>query len=203
MYPSFQLSSNAQLSKEPACYGELQWLVLYTLPQKEKKVYLELIKREFEVFLPLHNVVRQWSDRKKTLSVPLFPNYIFVKTDQREMWSALKIQGALRYISFGGAPAVVGELEIELVKKLLYHNVAIKNEESFDFYQRGEKVKVKEGPFKGFEGEILERKSTTRLYLQLLTINRIVSIDVALNCLEKINNFSWKGEFAKWVDGED
>ncbi len=144
------------------------------------------MKRQFEVFLPSHKVVRQWSDRKKTLDVPLFPNYVFVRTTLGKMWSALNIGGASRIITFDGVPAVVSDREIQVVKTLLCYSAEIKNEEGV-LCLKGEKVRVKEGPFTGFQGEVLNKKSTTRLYIELQAINRIVSIEIDAALLEKIS----------------
>ena len=55
-----------------------KWLVFYTKSRQEKKVRDILLRRGFEVFLPLQKVMRQWSDRKKKVEVPLFNAYIFV-----------------------------------------------------------------------------------------------------------------------------
>jgi transcription antitermination factor NusG len=54
------------------------WHVVYTMPNSERKVATAIAEMGIEPYLPLHKVMRQWSDRKKKLLVPLFPNYVFV-----------------------------------------------------------------------------------------------------------------------------
>jgi hypothetical protein len=51
---------------------EKHWLVIYTKPRAEKKVNERLLEEGFETYLPLQKVIRQWSDRKKKVEVPLF-----------------------------------------------------------------------------------------------------------------------------------
>ena len=61
------------------------WYVLYTKSNCEKKVAELLNKRGVETYCPINKVYRQWSDRRKQLSVPLFTSYVFVKTEEPEL----------------------------------------------------------------------------------------------------------------------
>ena len=55
------------------------WWALYTRHQHEKAVAEMLSAKGFEVFLPLYDSQRRWKDRKMTISLPLFPCYLFVR----------------------------------------------------------------------------------------------------------------------------
>jgi transcriptional antiterminator RfaH len=56
----------------------------YTLRRSERKVSVDGSQYGSGILLvPLIKVVRQWSDRKKKLEVPLFLNYVYVKIDSR------------------------------------------------------------------------------------------------------------------------
>jgi len=61
---------------------EKKWFVFYTKSRQEKKVNELLLKRGFEPFLPMQAIVRQWSDRKKKVVVPLFNSDIFVCVEE-------------------------------------------------------------------------------------------------------------------------
>ena len=43
------------------------WYALYTKSRHEKKVYEELVAQNIEAYIPIHTVIKQWSDRKKRL----------------------------------------------------------------------------------------------------------------------------------------
>ena len=60
----------------------MPWYVIYTKPKNEKKVAERLQQIEIEVFCPLVTVVKQWSDRKKKIQIPLFNSYVFVFIDR-------------------------------------------------------------------------------------------------------------------------
>ncbi|CAN0601278.1 unnamed protein product, partial [Ectocarpus sp. 12 AP-2014] len=55
------------------------WYVLYVKPKNEKKVAERLLSHQIEVYCPMIKEVKQWSDRKKTIEVPLFKSYVFVQ----------------------------------------------------------------------------------------------------------------------------
>ena len=57
---------------------ERHWLVIYTKPRSEKKVSQRLKEMGIMIFCPTVTTVRQWSDRKKKVEVPLFNSYVFV-----------------------------------------------------------------------------------------------------------------------------
>src|ERR1035441_10918918 len=51
--------------------GRPQWVLLFVHANRERKVAEGLQTKGYEVFLPMHTVRRQWSDRVKTYDAPL------------------------------------------------------------------------------------------------------------------------------------
>ncbi|MEP2237757.1 MAG: transcription termination/antitermination NusG family protein [Maribacter sp.] len=60
------------------------WYVLYVKPKNEKKVAERLSAHQVDVYCPMIKEVKQWSDRKKTIEVPLFSSYVFVNISECE-----------------------------------------------------------------------------------------------------------------------
>ncbi len=56
----------------------MPWYVLYTKSRNEKKLTQLLSEKGFDVYCPLQETVKQWSDRKKKVQEPIFKSYIFV-----------------------------------------------------------------------------------------------------------------------------
>src|ERR1035438_442453 len=50
-----------------------QWFLLMVRRSSEAIIARSLQAKGFEVFLPMHIVVREWSDRTKRYSTPIFP----------------------------------------------------------------------------------------------------------------------------------
>lgn len=166
------------------------WYVVYTYPNSEKKVYNELMRRKMRALLPTRKEVRQWSDRKKNVEVPLFPNYVFIKTPSEQMWMVLTIPGVARFVAFNGVPAVVKESEIDWIKEIMLNSKVEANEIS-GF--KGEKVQVKQGPLKGLIGRVLDKKGMTRLYVELEAIQQTISIEIDSILLESMEEACEKG----------
>jgi transcriptional antiterminator RfaH len=150
-----------------------RWYVVYTYPNSEKKVHTHLVQKNITCFLPLQRVKRQWSDRTKIIEVPLFPNYIFVYTTNRERFKVLDIPGVSRYIMYNGGPATISENEITTIKKMMIDKEAI-----LEQYIDGEAVNIIDGPFNGLTGIIFERKGKTRFGVKIEAINRAISVEL-------------------------
>jgi transcription antitermination factor NusG len=159
------------------------WYVIYTYPQSERKICNELGKREITAYLPTRKETRIWSDRKKKVEVPVFPNYVFVKVPAKEMWGILKLQGVVRFISFEGAPAIIKESDMDLVKKITTgYNAVCSN----DFNVEGDIVRVKQGPLEGLTGKVVRKMGSTRLFVELETVRQAICIEIDAALLSKV-----------------
>ena len=97
------------------------WYAVYTRSRHEKVVAEELWQRKIEVFLPLRSVISKWKDRRKEVQFPLFPGYIFVRTDVREhRLDILKVPSVVRIIGFNNEPAPIPAEQVDAVKTLVF-----------------------------------------------------------------------------------
>ncbi len=69
------------------------WYALNVRPRFEKYVRTHLEDKGYEVFLPTYTATRRWSDRVKSVSLPLFPSYIFCKFDVHARFPILVTPG--------------------------------------------------------------------------------------------------------------
>lgn len=162
--------------------AETDWFVVYTYSQYEKKILKEFERNHIESFLPLQKVVRQWSDRKKKVEVPLFPNYIFVRTTIQNMWQVLKVSGVIKFITHDGKPIPVLNEKINAIRKLDNQEVEVTNE----LFAEGDEVKVVGGPMSGSRGVLVEKKGKSRLAIQVEIMKQSVLVDISPNYLEKL-----------------
>lgn len=161
---------------------DLKWFVLFTKPKHERVVNENLKKRGISTFLPEHYVMRQWSDRKRKLLMPLFPGYLFVKAHAVD-YSIAKVSGVIRYLFFHGKPATVTEREISLIQRLLEHEPTETND---DYTIPGQRVKVVQGPFEGETGIFVRKEGQTRLYIELESLSKFVSVSLPAQYIVKI-----------------
>lgn len=133
----------------------MNWYALYTKPRNEKKVEEQLLKMGVETFCPKISVVKQWSDRKKRVSQPLIPSYVFIKIKEQERDLVFSVSGVVRYLFFLGKPAIIKESEINAMKETLNHDF---KEVGVMDLEKGQKFTIEEGTFKGQEVTFLEQK---------------------------------------------
>ncbi len=154
------------------------WFALYTKPRHEKRVLEQLERKELEAYLPLHSVLRQWSDRRKWVDEPLFRSYIFIKGNSVERYEALRSYGALRLVSFRNRPIEVWEEEIERIKLMLKEAPCL---ERTDYFTPGSPVRIMRGPLAGLEGVLQETRNDHRVVIRIESVRQAVrfSVDVA------------------------
>ena len=155
-----------------------RWYALYTKSRAEKKVYIELKERGMEVYLPLVKTLRQWSDRKKKVEIPLIPSYVFVFVNQKEYRKALEVNGAVCYITFEGKPVPIPEDQINILKLVVENKMPAKATQ--EDLLPGKEVKIISGPLKGKSGEIMETGRQQRFLVRIaIGFNLIVDIEGA------------------------
>jgi len=161
-----------------------KWLVFYTKSRWEKKVEKYLSQFGFEPYLPLHKVVRQWSDRKKKLETPLFNSYIFVYDYEHRIQDVLKVPGISWNIRHNGKPAVLRDSELEMIKRFISSGLFLETT-SVANLEPGDRVKVIDGPLRGAVGYYSGPYSQEKFYVILETIDQALRVSIDKKLLKK------------------
>jgi transcriptional antiterminator RfaH len=103
-----------------------KWFVLCTKPRNELKVTERLTRIGIEVYTPTKIEVRQWSDRKKKVLLPLLPSMVLVKLLEKEVETVFDVPGAVRFLFEHGKRASVSNEEVLAMKS--YLEITIKKE---------------------------------------------------------------------------
>ena len=149
-----------------------KWYVIYTRSRNEKKTASILEKSGVEVYCPIIKEVRQWSDRKKTIEVPLFSSYLFVSLAPCERELVFEAPGVVRYLFWLDRPAIVKDHEIKTLKTWLSGEVLSAKVQDL---KAGDSLSIQEGPFKGKNG-VIEHINSNRIQLVLKELGLKVSI---------------------------
>jgi transcription antitermination factor NusG len=160
------------------------WYAIYTRSRSEKKT-AELMKQcGYQVYLPLIKTLRQWSDRKKWVEIPLISSYIFVNVSLREYYAILDTPGVVCYVTFEGKAAPIRNSDIEALKMAINKNIPIKL--IAKPLKKGQKVKIIDGPMKGAEGEYVESRHKTNFIINLSQIGFSLKLEINANDVVKI-----------------
>ncbi|MCB1144618.1 MAG: UpxY family transcription antiterminator [Leptospiraceae bacterium] len=160
-------------------YDEANWFALYTKPRTEKKLNALLRKHSVDSYLPLIPTKKKWSDRIKTIELPLFTSYLFVKIKYREeALKVLKLPQSVGFVFQQGKPAILDEEEIEIIKMSVEEfpdRIKVREEEMF---QKGREVKIHTGPFAGRNAIIEKIKNKVFVVLKVKSIQKTLLIEV-------------------------
>lgn len=160
------------------------WYLVYSKPQQEEIALANLVRQNYGVYLPRVRQVRKRQGRFGTTIQPLFPRYLFISLDvQADNWGPIRSTlGVAALVRFGQEPARVPDELIDFLKAresgVGLHEWA---EQTFEI---GQRVRVMEGAFRGFEGILLARTSRERVLLLLDILGTRVRASISLVQLE-------------------
>ena len=159
----------------------LYWYVIYTYPNQERKIHSLLTHQDLIAYLPMHQVMRQWSDRVKAVMMPMFPNYLFVHIPDTDRARVLQVPGVARFIAFEGHPAIIAADEIEMIRRLENTTVALESH-----LLTGDRVQITQGPFAGLEGVLFRRLGKAQFGIRLDGLRQALSLEICETYLKKL-----------------
>jgi transcription antitermination factor NusG len=164
--------------------SEDKWYAVYTNPRAEKQVYERLAENKIEAYLPLIKTIRQWSDRKKLIEVPLLTSYIFVKTSPKYFPLIYKTYGVVKFVSFEGKPVAIPEKQIDILRLLIDSNTEI--EVTSQSFAKGDNVEVVSGALAGITGELINIGSNSRFVVRIDKLDQNLILKIPKTFLRKI-----------------
>jgi len=173
--------------------GDSAWCALYTRHQHEKTVAEMLTAKGLEVFLPVYNSVRVWKDRKKTLTLPLFPCYVFVRGGVHQRLQVVTTPGVHMILCNGDEVAAIPEDQIEAIRRTVEGKMRV---EPHPFLNCGERVRVKRGTLEGVEGILVRKKNQFRLVLCVDMVAQCMAVEVEASDVEPVALSSRSGVVA-------
>jgi transcription antitermination factor NusG len=171
------IESNAVFPGPGIAGEESHWFAIHTLARHEKRVAQQLQENGVLTFLPLMQQVRQWSDRRTKVEVPLFSCYAFVRTVQRaeERLRVLRIPGVLGFVGSERIGTPIPNEEIENLQ------TAIRKRAPFAFHPYltvGKRVRIRGGSLEGVEGILVRQGADQSLIVSVELLHRSISIRV-------------------------
>lgn len=149
------------------------WYLIYTRPRQERKVFRELNDLSIPCFLPETQTVKQWNDRMKKQTIPLFPSYVFLNLDNLEnYYRAMDVNGFVTYVRFGKHLAIAREETIEDIRLLVDHSRELTVFSGY--YKSGQMVNIQNGPLAGRTFEVVEHRRKNVIILRVNLLNQFV-----------------------------
>jgi transcription antitermination factor NusG len=153
------------------------WYSLHTRPRHEKIVAQRLQERGVSTYLPLVTEVHRWSDRKKSVQMPLFSCYVFAKftPNRAERLRVLRVEGVFGLVGSGGEGSPIPEDQIDAVRNLVEGDIPWS---SHPFLKIGQRVRICSGALNGLEGILVSRNGDRTLVISVDAIQRSLAVRV-------------------------
>jgi transcriptional antiterminator RfaH len=164
----------------------ISWYALRSKPRKEETLWRQLRSQEVEVFYPQIRVQPVNPRARKVRAY--FPGYMFVYADLEAtglsyfQW----MPHSAGLVAFGGEPAQVPEALINAIRRRV-KEISEAGGELFDGLKKGDSVKIKGGPFEGYEAIFdarIDGNERVRVLLKLLS-DRNITVELDSGQIEK------------------
>ncbi|MFO7643464.1 MAG: UpxY family transcription antiterminator, partial [Desulfosarcina sp.] len=161
------------------------WFALHTKSRFENVVNEGLTKKTVEVFLPKITVKSRRRDRHKMIRVPLFPGYLFVRTDLNPYRHVeiLKTTGAVRLIGNIRGPLPIADATIDSLKIMVCADGDVITGTRF---KKGDRVMVINGPFAGVTGVFSSYRGEGRVIVNIEALGQFAAVNVDAADVEKL-----------------
>ena len=148
-----------------------QWYVVHSQSGYEAKVQLNMHSRIqsmhmedriYEIVIPMEDVVEFKAGRKQTVKKKVFPGYILVRCEMDDdTWFCIRntpgVTGFVGQSQKGQKPTPLSRREVETFLSAKGDGKAAPKRKAPKLeYEVGEGVRVKEGPFADFSGQVAE-----------------------------------------------
>ena len=153
-----------------------RWYAIRVQSKFESVASEVLLGKGYKSFLPLYKSVRRWSDRKKTLEMPLFPGYLFCCFNPADrMLPIISTPGVIGVVSAGRSPLPIDDDEIAGLQLMLRSGV---EPEPWPYLNSGTKVLIELGPLAGLEAIVVENLNRWRVVVSVELLQRSVAAEI-------------------------
>jgi transcription antitermination factor NusG len=150
------------------------WWAMYTLARQEKKLMRELALQKLAFYAPvIQRRYRSPNGRLRTSYEPLFSNYVFVCGDENSRYRAVCSGCVSRVMPVSQPLELVADLR--QIRDLILTEAPLSPESRLE---PGQRVRIRNGAFAGYEGVIVRREKEVRLQIYVRFMEQGVSVSI-------------------------
>lgn len=154
-----------------------KWFIAIVNNRSERTVAEKLAKLDIESYVPVQEEMRVWANGKRArVERVMIPSKVFIHCTERERRDIVNLPYIFRFMTNKAGSsegklskplAVVPDYEMDQLKFMLGAPDA--NVAFTEAFVKGEKVRVRRGPFRGLVGVVLEDAAsrTSHLYVNI------------------------------------
>lgn len=154
-------------------YTNKNWYLLYCKSREEGRAQTNLENQGVESFFPTIQIEKILRKQKIVVDEALFPSYLFVYIDpEHPVFPRIRsTRGVFDFVRFGGKVTTVPNLLVDQLKNLSkeLHQAGVTPKKLFE---KGDKIEIKSGPFKGIKAIYSCHDGLERSILLLNILNK-------------------------------
>lgn len=164
-----------------------KWYPIFTQINKEFFLKNEIERLGFETYLPITKKNIRHARKTTNVLKPLFPRYLFVFIDKEiDNWFFLNTTQGVEYFLKNNNRILSVENDIITNLKNLEKQKGYIDISDFFKFKKGDIIKVKEGPFKGFFGKFSKYTNNKKFNLFISLFNRELNITLPGSFFEPV-----------------
>lgn len=173
-----------------------EWYVVHTQTGHENKVRVNVKKRadikglsEYisQILIPAERVSEVRSGKKSIVQRKFFPGYILIEMELNDQtWYLIRhTPGVTGFVGSGGKPIPLHNSEMKNILKQVQERTAKPKPKII--FEKGEAVRVKEGPFVNFDGTIEEiNPAKGKLKVMVSIFGRVTPVELEYWQVERV-----------------
>jgi transcription antitermination factor NusG len=151
------------------------WYALRVKARYEQTIASILEEKGYASLSPTYSTKRVWSDRVKTVQVPLFAGYLFCAFEAHTRLPILTTPGVLHIVGTEAGPTAVDAAEIAALTALVRSGLKA---QPCPYLTPGQRVYLDGGPLAGVEGVVVTRNNRQQLVISITLLQRAVAAEV-------------------------
>lgn len=165
------------------------WYAVQVRSCCERKVAKKLDALGLTTYVPLRQEMRQWSDRKKKISIVLIPMIVFLNVETEKLSEIKKYSFVYDILRFPGQPhpAIIPSEQIHNLKFMIESSHGQVDFQSVDF-KSGDNVIVCRGDLKGLTGTIKENSNGKARIGVVIDLLGCAIAEISISDLQLLNN---------------
>lgn len=163
------------------------WYLIHSKPRQEHIAKKNLERQGYGTYLPVTSVRRRKEGKTVSEAGPMFPRYLFIQLSEKtDDWGPIRSTlGVLNLVRFGQSPARIPDHLISTIKNC-------EDEDGLCVlpareYKKGDRVRVVEGPFAGYEAIFQSQCSNDRVILLLRLAENSIKMRLDKSLLEMVS----------------
>lgn len=160
-----------------------RWYLIHSKPRQEEVAKENLERQGYSTYLPLLRTPRRRMGRRIIRIEPMFPRYFFIHLDtETDNWAPIRSTiGVSTLVRFGMTPSAVPDDLIEILRQR-DDSAGVQDIPMHEF-KAGQKIRIEEGPFMGYEGIYLAKSSQERVLVLLDIVGKTAKARVDVTAL--------------------